>query len=529
MTRRVAIVGQSFRLPGAPSGDWWNALMAGRDLVTHINPARFPPDAFLHPDPRHPGTSHTFAAGVIDGVGEFDPGFFGISPREAALIDPQQRLLLEMGWEALESAGIPPRSLRGSAAAVYVGISSSDYAYRLIDDLAALDGPGATGNAASIAANRLSWFLDLRGPSIAVDTACSSSLVAFHYACQSIRSGESTVAFAAGVNLLLHPYVFINFSKANMLSRQGRCRVFDASADGYVRAEGGAVLVLKDLEAALADGNPVLAVVAGSGINSDGHTHGLTVPSVEAQAGLLARVYAEAGLTPEALDYFEAHGTGTPVGDPIETRAISLALARHRTRPLPIGSVKSNVGHLEAASGMAGLVKALHCLRHRVVPATIGVETVNPNIPVEEWNLDIVTANLPLRAEGRLLIGINSFGFGGANAHVVLESHEARRPSLTALPVQRLPIVVTAADDNALRDNARELAQVLEATPPSVFPEIAHTLIRRRDWLPARLMVEGGATQVAAALRAFADGETPRLPVAQESALPRPGGGMAFV
>ena len=272
MTRRVAIVGQSFRLPGAPSGDWWNALMAGRDLVTHINPARFPPDAFLHPDPRHPGTSHTFAAGVIDGVGEFDPGFFGISPREAALIDPQQRLLLEMGWEALESAGIPPRSLRGSAAAVYVGISSSDYAYRLIDDLAALDGPGATGNAASIAANRLSWFLDLRGPSIAVDTACSSSLVAFHYACQSIRSGESTVAFAAGVNLLLHPYVFINFSKANMLSRQGRCRVFDASADGYVRAEGGAVLVLKDLEAALADGNPVLAVVAGSGINSDGHT-----------------------------------------------------------------------------------------------------------------------------------------------------------------------------------------------------------------------------------------------------------------
>lgn len=529
MIPRVAIVGQSFRLPGASPENWWDAIMAGRNLVTRIDPARFPPDAFQHPDPRHPGTSHTFAAGVIDGVGEFDAQFFGISPREAALIDPQQRLLLEMGWEALESAGIPPRSLRGSASAVYVGISSSDYAYRLIDDLAALDGPGATGNAASIAANRLSWFLDLRGPSMAIDTACSSSLVAFHQACQSIRTGESTVALAAGVNLLLHPYVFINFSKANMLSRQGRCRVFDASADGYVRAEGGAVLVLKELEAALADGNPVLAVVAGSGINADGHTHGLTVPNVEAQTGLLARVYAEAGVAPEALDYFEAHGTGTPVGDPIETRAISLALARHRAQPLPIGSIKSNIGHLEAASGMAGLIKALHCLRHRVVPATIGVETINPNIPVREWNLDIVTTPRPLRAEGRLLIGVNSFGFGGANAHVVLESHESRRPSLTALPVQRLPIVVTAADVNALRDNARQLAQVLDTATPSVFPEIAHTLIRHRDWLPARLMVEGGAAQIAGALRAFADGDTPRVPVAQENALSVASGGLAFI
>ena len=352
MSRQVAIVGQSFRLPGPPPEEWWEALVAGRDLVTKVDPSRFAPERFLHPDPRHPGTTHTFAAGVIDGVGDFDAAFFGISPREAALIDPQQRLLLEMSWEALESAGIPARSLRGTPTAVFVGISSSDYAYRLIDDLAALDGPGATGNAASIAANRLSWFLDLRGPSMAIDTACSSSLVAFHQACQTIRSGESTVALAGGVSLLLHPFVFVNFSKASMLSRQGRCRVFDASADGYVRAEGGGVLVLKSLDAALRDGNPILAVVAGSGINTDGHTVGLTVPSVDAQAALLRRVYDAAECPPESIDYLEAHGTGTPLGDPIETRAISEALARRRERPLPIGSVKSNIGHLEAASGM---------------------------------------------------------------------------------------------------------------------------------------------------------------------------------
>jgi acyl transferase domain-containing protein len=263
---------------------------------------------------------------------------------------------------------------------VFVGIASADYSYRLMDDFAAVDATGATGNAGSIAANRLSWFFDLRGPSMAIDTACSSSMVAFHLACRAIQNGDSSLALAGGVGLLMHPYVFVSFAKASMLSRQGRCRVFDASADGYVRAEGGGVLVLKNLEQALADGNRILAVVAGSGVNADGHTQGLTVPNAAAQAALLSRVYSEAGITPDELDYVEAHGTGTVVGDPIETRAISMALASHRpaTRPLPIGSVKSNMGHLEAASGIAGLVKAVHCLTHRVVPATIGVESINP-------------------------------------------------------------------------------------------------------------------------------------------------------
>ena len=323
--RQVAIVGQSFRFPGGPPSSYWGNLLAGRDSVTSLDLARFAAAAFAHPDPHHAGTSYSFAAGVIDHVGDFDAAFFGMSPREAALVDPQQRLLLEMGWEALENAGIPPRTLRGSDAGVYIGIASADYSYRLIDDLAALDAPAATGNAGSIAANRLSWFFDLHGPSMAIDTACSSSLVAFHQACRSIVSGESSLALVGGVSLLLHPYVFVSFAKASMLSRQGRCRVFDASADGYVRAEGGGILVLKDLEQALADGNTILAVVAGSGVNADGYTQGLMVPNATAQAALLERVYAEAGLQATDLNYLEAHGTGTAVGDPIEAHAIGAA------------------------------------------------------------------------------------------------------------------------------------------------------------------------------------------------------------
>src|SRR5271163_478487 len=326
----IAVIGFSFRLPGGSDEALWQALLAGRDLVTSVDRDRWNQDSFLHPNKAEPGTSYSFAAGSIGDVAGFDAAFFGISPREAEQMDPQQRVLLEMAWEAFEQAGIPPSSMRGSRCGVYVGLSSVDYAYRRADDLGAIDATTMSGSAGSIAANRLSYVFDLHGPSMTIDTACSSSLVAFHQACQSLRSEETDAALVAGISLHLHPYGFIGFSKASMLSRRGRCRVFDAGADGYVRSEGGGVVLLKPLKRALADGNRILAVVAGTGVNSDGRKAGLTVPSHEAQAALLREVYGRAGISPVEIDYFEAHGTGTTVGAPIETRALGAALGRLR-------------------------------------------------------------------------------------------------------------------------------------------------------------------------------------------------------
>ena len=493
MQKKIAIIGYSFRFPGTNRYDYWKDLLAGRDLVTKVDEERWAMEAFRHPDKNHPGTSYTFAAGSIGDVSKFDADFFGISPREAALMDPQQRLLLEMGWEALENAGIKPSAVRGSACGVYIGIASNDYAYRLADDLNTVDASTATGITSSIAANRLSYVLDLHGPSMALDTACSSSLVAFHQACQSIATGESTMALAGGVSLHLHPYGFITFSKASMLSRRGRCQVFDAAGDGYVRSEGGGLFLLKDYEQALADGDTILAVVAASGVNTDGRKSGLTVPNAEAQADLLARTYAKAGIDPSAIDYLEAHGTGTTVGDPLEALAIGRALGQRRPKsnPLPIGSIKSNLGHMEAASGIAGLVKALHCIRQREVPATIGIRTLNPNIDFDALNIDVVTKNRPLKATGKLIVGVNSFGFGGANAHVVLESHEpplasaglsAGRRKKSATPAATiLPLVLSARNSNGLKQLAAELAGFLSENPRIPVYDLAYTSVFHRE------------------------------------------------
>ncbi|CAG1770041.1 partial polyketide synthase PksN, partial [uncultured bacterium] len=333
---KVAIIGFSFRFPSTDAFRYWDDLLAGRDLVTTVESGRWSKEAFEHPAKTHPGTAYTFAAGSIGDVSKFDADFFGISPREAVLMDPQQRLLLELSWETLENAGVRPSSLQGSRCGVFIGIASADYSYRMADDLAAIDASTATGNTASIAANRLSYFYDLRGPSMAIDTACSSSVVAFHQACQSILSGESEQALAGGVSLHLHPYGFIIFSKASMLSRQGRCRVFDADADGYVRSEGGGLFLLKDHDQALADGDRILAVVAHSAVNTDGRKSGLTVPSHQAQSALLTESYAKAGIDPAEIDYIEAHGTGTAVGDPIEAHALGEALGRRRPKDLPL-------------------------------------------------------------------------------------------------------------------------------------------------------------------------------------------------
>jgi len=515
MKKKVAIIGSAFRFPSTSSSLYWSDLLAGRDLVTEVDPERWAMDTFRHPDKNNGGTSYTFAAGSIGDASQFDAGFFNISPREAALMDPQQRLLLEMSWEALENAGIKPSSLRGSQCGVYIGIASNDYAHRLNDDLTIIDSTAITGNTASIAANRISYVLDLRGPSMAIDTACSSSMVAFHQACQSILSGESTLALVGSVSLHLHPYGFIAFSKASMLSPRGRCQVFDAGGDGYVRSEGGGVFLLKDYDQAMADGNPILAVVAGSAVNTDGRKSGLTVPSAQVQADLLTSVYVKAGLDPASIDYLEAHGTGTAVGDPIETRAIGIALGKRRATPLPIGSVKSNLGHMETASGVAGLVKALHCIQHRIVPATIGLITPNPNIDFDGLNVTVVTQNMPLKETGKIIIGVNSFGFGGANAHVILEGVETdevsssvetksgnKDESSTNTANTELPILLSAKDAKALRQAATEFASFilskLSTAPETALYDISYNTIFNREAHQHRLMVSGATSEILA-------------------------------
>jgi phthiocerol/phenolphthiocerol synthesis type-I polyketide synthase C len=508
---RIAIIGGAYRMPGVGGHGFWDALVGGRDLITSVDPARWDQDAYLNPRKSEPGASYTFAAGSVGDVSGFDAAFFGISPREAEQMDPQQRLLLEMSWEAFESARVPPSSLRGRRCGVYIGLSSIDYAYRRADDLASVDATTMTGNTGSIAANRISYFFDLRGPSMAVDTACSSSLVALHQACQSIRHGESDAALVGGISLHLHPYAFVGFSKASMLSPAGRCRVFDARGDGYVRSEGGAVVLLKPLAQAIADGDPVLGVIIETGTNNDGRKSGLTVPSHSAQAALLSETYERAAISPAEIDYFEAHGTGTAVGDPIETRAIGEALGQHRApdQPLPIGSVKSHVGHLEAASGMAGLIKALGVLEHRLVPANLHLTQPSEHIDFRAWNLAPVTKPLALAADRRLIVGVSAFGFGGTNAHAVLSSFEApaARRHQGALPAA--PLVLSARTPAALKEGAGRMAAFLRQRADLAEYDIAYSAVVTRDGHPHRLAAEAADREaLAQSLERFAESGT---------------------
>ncbi|MGA0034252.1 MAG: type I polyketide synthase, partial [Burkholderiales bacterium] len=515
--KRVAIIGYSYRLPGSSPADFWSALLAGKDLVTQVPADRWAQDSYWHPQKSHPGTSYTFAAGSIGDISGFDAAFFGISPREAAQMDPQQRLLLELSWEALENAGIRPSALRGSGCGVFIGISSVDYSFRFVEDLAATEPAAATGTANSISANRISYALELPGPSMSIDPACSSSLIAFHLACRSIATGESVQAITGGVSLHMHPYGFVTFSKASMLSQKGRCNVFDAAGDGYVRSEGAGIFVLKDHDQALADGDPIIAVVAGSATNSDGRKSGLTVPSINAQVALLEQAYADAGIKPSDIDYVEAHGTGTAVGDPVETHALGIALGQHRSRdnPLLIGSVKSNIGHLEAASGAAGLIKALHSIENRAVPATIHLRNPNPNIRFDEWNLRVLTAATPLKQEGRLVLGVNSFGFGGANAHVILESPDAPRDCGMPQPDRAVPLLVSGKSPAALKNAAGNMAAFLrDPANNAALCDIAYSSIFHRDWHDHRaLLFAGDKASLADALQAFAENAATKLPL----------------
>lgn len=483
----IAIVGASCRFPGAADIDaFWRLLIGGVDAVSEIDSDRWSTRFFYHPRHGEPGKSYSWAAGLIDGVDQFESGFFGISPREAAEMDPQQRVLLELAWHALEDAGIPPSRLAGSATGVYVGASATDYADLRLGDPAGGGAHFLTGSSLGILANRLSNFFDLRGPSLVIDTACASSLVALHQACEALRGERIDTALVGGINLLLSPYPFIGFSQAGMLSRRGRCFAFDARADGYVRAEGGGVVVLRRLDDALAAGDPIRTVIHATAVNTSGRTAGLSLPSEAAQADLLRAVYRSGGVAPEALAFVEMHGTGTPAGDPVEAAAVGAVLGVSRTEPLPIGSVKTNIGHLEPASGMAGLLKAALALEHGMLPRSLYGETPNPAIPFDKLNLRLTGAAEAI-APGQFA-GVNSFGFGGANAHAIVGPPPRHEP----IAEDRLPPPLLSAQSEAsLRALMEGWRTILAGFSSDRLPALLRAAARRRDHHEHRLVVLG--------------------------------------
>ena len=500
MNESLALVGIGCRFPGGADSPeaFWRMLCAGTDAIREIPSDRWSIATFYDPTPNRPGKSISKWGGFIDDIDRFDSSFFGISAREADSIDPQQRLLLEAAWEALEDGGQTLEKIRGSRTGVFVGISTTDYAGLKTETIgrAVPDIYSATGSAFSIAANRISYCFDLRGPSIAVDTACSSALSACHLACQSLWSGDSSMAVVAGVNALVHEGNFVAFSRMSMLSPDGRCKAFDASANGFVRAEGVGAVVLKRLSAAQAAGDKIYAVIRGTAANQDGHTNGITVPNRHAQEELIRQACDTAGVSPAKIGYVEAHGTGTAVGDPIEAAALGSALSRGRSHPCLIGSVKTNIGHLEAASGIASLIKVALILKHRTIPPSLHFRTPNPKIDFDQLRLRVVqkVEGFPEHF-GAQLAGINSFGFGGANVHVILEAAPTSAADTVPLPqdTHRLCILPISANSPAALQSAAEKYRELLSQSGTGVRAVCAAAATRRSHLSHRLCLVGAS------------------------------------
>ncbi len=508
----LAIVGAAARLPGASDLDaLWPLLAEGRDAVTTIPADRFDHARWLHPRRGEPGRTYTFAAGTIGDAAGFDAQAFGLSPREAIEMDPQQRLLLEVAAEAFEDAGWPTERLAGRSIAVFVGGSSTDYAELRLSDPSSADRFFMTGSALSILSNRIGNVFDLRGPAQTIDTACSSSLVALHLAARALEDDpDLEAAVVGGVSMLLSPYSFIGFSRAGMLSPTGRCRAFDAAADGYVRAEGAGVVVLKRLADAVSAGDHVRAMVLGSGVNAAGRTIGLALPNRRAQATLMERVIGRAGVAADRFMAFEAHGTGTRVGDPAETWAIGTTVAQRRSAPLPIGSVKTNIGHLEAASGMAGLLKAMLMLEHGAVPPSLHFNEPNPEIDFDTLNLSVATRHVPVDLAPDAVVGVNSFGFGGTNATVLLGRAPPGRDKPAGRGRGTPPLVLSARSEAALGLLVERWRAALPGASPAQAVAMARGVARHRDLAAHRLVVRGpDGLALCAALDGWATGERP--------------------
>src|SRR3954471_23673162 len=519
----IAIVGIGCRFPGGANDpqQFWRLLTDGVDAITTVPPDRWHARAFYDPDPATPGKTYASQGGFISDIDMFDASFFGMSPREATRADPQQRILMEVAYEAIEDAGMAPERIAGTNSGVFVGIATLDYGgiQTSTTERRSINAYTNLGLALCIAANRLSYLFDLHGPSLAVDTACSSSLVATHLACQSIWNGECEMALTAGVNLILRPEGTIGFSKASMLAPDGRCKSFDARANGYVRSEGAGVLVLKPMSRALTDGDPIYAVVRGTAVNQDGRTTGISLPNRAAQEAMLSEAYRHAGIAPEDVQYIEAHGTGTPVGDPIELNAIGEVVGRRRPPEAPciVGSVKTNIGHLEAASGVAGLIKTALSLKYGQIPATLHFETPNPDIPFEALNLRVPQTLQQWPDTVPRLAGVNSFGFGGTNAHVILQAAPEHVDDVSGhgSPVDRAVLVpLSARSPEALEARAGSCATFLEedeSASRASLPDIGYTASLRRGHHDHRLTVVAQSTaDLAEQLEAFVAGESRR-------------------
>lgn len=500
----VAIIGVGLRLPAGivDLADFESLLLEGRQAITEVPPERWRTDEIGDGVARH--------GAFLDEIDAFDAEFFGISGTEAASMDPQQRLVLETGWQALEDAGLAPDGFAGRRLGVYLGISNSDYGRMLLSDMPAIDPYFTSGSAFSVAAGRLSYFLGATGPSLAVDTACSSSLVALHLAANALRSGECDVALAGGINIMLSPEVHVNFSRAGMLARDGRCKTFDAAADGYVRGEGCILFALRRLSDAEAGGDRILAVMRGSAVNQDGRSNGLTAPNGPAQEAAIRAALAEAGVAPEAVGYVEAHGTGTPLGDPIEIGALAAALGRDRpdATPLAVGSVKTNLGHLEAAAGAAGVLKAIVALRTGRIPAHLNFAIPNGHIDWPGLAIRVPTEAVDWpRGEAPRLAGVSSFGFSGTNAHLLLEEAPAPAASPEQSVLPHHVFTLAARTPRALAALAGHSAEAV-ARGDAALGDLCHSANSGRARLSYRMAAAAvSGAELATELAAFAGGQ----------------------
>jgi malonyl CoA-acyl carrier protein transacylase len=513
----IAIVGMACRFPGGANDPeaFWRLLRDGVDAMEEVPVERWDSNLFYDEDPEAAGKMYTRVGGFVRGIDQFDPHFFDISPREAIHMDPQQRLLLEVAWEALEHAGQAPARLAGSRTGIYMGIFLDDYAklQMRFGELSSLNAYTGTGNTFSVAAGRIAYLLGVHGPCLALDTACSSSLVTVHLACQSLRSGESDMALAGGVNLILSPDSSIFLCKVRALAPDGRCKTFDAAADGYARSEGCGVVVLKRLKDALAQRDNVLAVIRGSAVNHDGASSGLTVPNGQAQVAVIREALASGGIRPDQVSYVEAHGTGTALGDPIEVKALATVFGPGRAPddPLFLGSAKTNIGHAESAAGVAGLMKLVLSLQHREIPPHLHFKSVNPHIHLEHGPFEVVQRLQPWQPRaGRRIAGVSSFGLSGTNAHLVVEEAPTQPPAAASRTRPVHVLTLSAKSEVALVEHARCLATHLASHPSQAIADVCYTASTGRAHFAHRLaVVAESAGQLQERLGSFASGAKP--------------------